>query len=67
MKIEQDVPLQLRLAEVERQLAELREHVLGIKPRVKDWRKTVGTFPRDKMTLEAEKLGRKWRIQDVKG
>ena len=52
-----------RLAELEKQFAELRAEVLRLKPRVKDWRRTVGMMPRDEMTLEAERLGREWREQ----
>lgn len=55
--------IEQRLAELEKQFADLRAEVLGLKPREKDWRRTVGTFPRDEMTLEAERLGREWRAQ----
>ena len=49
-----------RLAALEKEFVELRAQVLGLKPREKDWRRTAGTFPRDEMTLEAERLGREW-------
>ena len=52
-----------RLTALEQQFAELQAQVLGIKPRAKDWRRTAGTFPRDKMTLAAERSGRQWRKQ----
>ena len=52
-----------RLAALEKEFVELRSQVLGSKPREKDWRRTAGTFPRDEMTLEAERLGREWREQ----
>ena len=55
--------IEQRLAALEKEFVELRSRVLGSKPREKDWRRTVGTFPRDEMTLEAERLGREWREQ----
>ena len=50
-----------RLETLEKRFEELRAQVLGMKPREKDWRRTVGTFPRDEIALEAEQLGREWR------
>lgn len=48
-------------ASVNTRLEQFRTQVLGTKPRQKDWRRTVGTFPRDEITIEAERLGREWR------
>ena len=53
--------LEERLTGLEQQFEELRQQVLATRPREKDWRRTVGTFPRDEMTLEAERLGTEWR------
>ena len=39
----------------------LRDLASGFESREKDWRRTAGTFPRDAITLEAERLGRQWR------
>ena len=55
-----------RLTALEQQVAELQTQVLGIKPRTKDWQRTAGTFPRDAMTLAAERSGRQWRKQPRK-
>lgn len=55
-----------RLDTLEQQFAELQAQVLGIKPRTSDWRRTAGTFPRDAMTLAAERSGRQWRKQSPK-
>jgi len=44
---------------------ELRRQVLATRPREKDWRRTAGTFPRDEMTVEAERLGTEWRKQQT--
>ncbi len=58
--------LQQKVTELEKQFAELRVQVLGVKPRTKNWERTAGSFPRDEMTVEAEKLGREWRHQELK-
>jgi hypothetical protein len=39
----------------------LKQVVLGLKPRAKAWRQTVGMIPDDELSRSAEKLGRKWR------
>ena len=44
----------------------LAELPLGIQLRDKDWRPTAGRFPRDAMTLAAERHGRQWRKQSPK-
>ena len=55
-----------RLTALEQQFSELQAQVLGTKPQAKDWRRTAGTFPRDAMTLAAERSGRQWRKQPRK-
>ena len=57
--------VQERLADLERQFEEFRTQVLGATPRDKNWQRTAGTFPRDEVTLEAERLGHEWRAQSV--
>jgi hypothetical protein len=52
-----------RLARVEREFDQLKHQVLGLKPRVKSWRQTVGMLPDDKISRSAEQLGREWRKQ----
>ena len=52
-----------RLAALEKEFVELWAQVPGLKPCEKDWRCMAGTFPRDELTLEAERLGREWREQ----
>jgi len=56
-----------RLADLEHQFEELRRQVLGARPgsREKDWRRTAGTFARDEMTVEVERLGAEWRKQQT--
>jgi len=52
-----------RLAALEKEFAELRAQVLGLKPRENDWRRTVGTMPDDEISRSAAQLGREWREQ----
>lgn len=53
--------LQVRLDGLEREFANLRERVLGAKPVVKGWRRTVGMMPDDDLSREAQRLGAEWR------
>lgn len=55
--------LKQRLETLEREFEAFRNQVLGVQPRVKDWRRTVGTLERNELTLEAERYGREWRAQ----
>jgi hypothetical protein len=50
-----------RLTRIEHDFDELKQVVLGLKPRAKAWRQTVGMIPDDELSRSAEKLGRKWR------
>lgn len=52
-----------RVAELERQFAELRAEVLRLKPIEKDWRRTVGLMADDECSRSAAELGRAWRKQ----
>jgi len=52
-----------RLAALEKEFVELRAQVVGLKPREKDWRRTVGAMPDDEISRSAERLGREWREQ----
>lgn len=52
-----------RLTRIEREFDELKHEVLGLKPRAKGWRQTVGAIPDDELSRSAEKLGREWREQ----
>ncbi len=52
-----------RLTRIEREFDELKHEVLGLKPRAKAWRQTVGALPDDELSRSAEKLGREWREQ----
>ena len=52
-----------RLAALEKEFYELRAQVLGLKPREKDWRRTVGTMPDDEISRSAAQFGREWREQ----
>ena len=53
--------LELRLTRIEQEFDKLKHEVLGLKPRMKDWRQTVGAIPDDELSRSAEKLGRGWR------
>ena len=50
-----------RLTRIERDFDDLKRQVLGLKPRAKAWRDTVGMIPDDELSRSAEKLGREWR------
>ena len=52
-----------RVAELERQFAELRAEVLRLKPVEKDWTRTVGMMADDEYSRSAAELGRAWRKQ----
>lgn len=52
-----------RLTRIEREFDELKRQILGLKPRAKAWRDTVGMIPDDELSRSAEKLGREWREQ----
>jgi hypothetical protein len=52
--------LEARVDELEKKLAELSA-VVGAKARPKDWLGTVGTWPDDEISREAERLGREYR------
>jgi len=52
-----------RLTRIEREFDKLKHEVLGLKPRAKSWRQTVGAIPDDELSRNAEKLGREWREQ----
>jgi len=52
-----------RLTRIEHEFDELKQEVLGLKPRAKSWRQTVGMIPDDELSRSAEKLGREWREQ----
>lgn len=56
-----DTTLEDRMTHLEEQFCELRSQVLGLVPRSKDWRKSVGLIPDDELSRSAEKLGREWR------
>lgn len=46
--VTQSTPLiEERFAQLEKQFVELRAEVLGLQPRAKDWRRTVGMMPDD--------------------
>jgi hypothetical protein len=61
-EVTQSIPsLEERFALLERQFADLRAEVLGLQPRTKDWRRTVGMMPDDELSRSAARLGREWR------
>lgn len=60
----QTTVMEERLAELERQFAELRDQVLGLKTVKKDWRATVGMMPDDELSRDAQRLGAEWRRQE---
>ena len=49
------------LKRIEREFEALKHEVL--RPRAKEWRRTVGMIPDDEVSRSAEKLGREWREQ----
>jgi hypothetical protein len=56
-----NLPIEERFAQLEKQFSELRAEVLGLRPRTKDWRRTVGMMPDDEISRSAAQLGREWR------
>ena len=57
--------LEKRVVELERCFSELRAQVLDLRRRKQNWRSTVGTLENDRMTEEAERLGRKYRKEQT--
>jgi hypothetical protein len=55
--------IEQRMARIEREFDQLKHQVFELKPRVKDWRRTVGVMPDDELSRSAERLGREWREQ----
>ena len=55
------ITVEERLTRIELEFEELKQAVLGLKPRAKAWQQTVGMIPDDELSRSAEKLGRKWR------
>lgn len=60
---EQTQTVEQRLAELEKQCAELRATILKATPKKKDWRSTVGTLVDDEISREADRLGAEYRTQ----
>lgn len=58
--------LEMRLTRIEHEFDMLKNEVLGLKPRTKDWRQTVGSIPDDELSRSAEELGRGWREETNK-
>jgi hypothetical protein len=54
-----------RTSSIEKEVSTLRAKILNLKSQKKNWRSTIGTLPYDKITIEAEKLGRKYREQQT--
>jgi predicted nucleic acid-binding Zn-ribbon protein len=57
--------LEERVEELEKKVAELSAQALALRPRQKDWRRTVGSMTDDEMAREAERLGREYRQQQT--
>ena len=57
--------LEESVEELERKVAELSAQALDLRPRQKDWRRTVGSMPDNEIAREAERLGRKYRQQQT--
>ena len=57
--------LEQRVEELEKKVAGLSAEILGLQPRKKDWRRTVGTMEDDEITRSAERLGREYRKQQT--
>jgi hypothetical protein len=57
--------LEKRVDELEKKVAELSAQVLNLRPRRKDWRRTVGSLEDDEITRSAERLGREYRQQQT--
>ena len=55
--------IEQRMTRIEREFDQLKHQVLDLKPRLKDWRSTVGVMPDDELSRSAERLGREWREQ----
>lgn len=53
--------LEQRAEYLEKEFAELRSQVLGLKNDKRDWRSAFGMLEDDKMTREAARLGREYR------
>jgi hypothetical protein len=62
--IQEIASLQQRLEALEKDFAEMRDRVLGIRPVKKDWRRTVGMMPDDELSREAQRLGAEWRLNE---
>jgi hypothetical protein len=50
---------------LEKKVAELTAQTCALRPREKDWRRTVGSMADDQMAREAERLGREYRQQQT--
>ena len=61
--IAEPTTVEKRLDRLEKRFDELCAQVLGLKPRTKDWRQTVGMMPDDEISRTAATLGREWREQ----
>jgi hypothetical protein len=57
--------LEQRVEALEKKVAELSAQILGLRSPKKDWRRTVGAFPSDELTKEAERFGREYRQQQT--
>ena len=57
--------LERRVDELEKKVAELSAQVLNLRPRQKDWRRSVGSLEDDETTRSAEQLGREYRKQQT--
>ena len=54
-------PIEQRVEDLEKKVAELSAQILGLQPPKKDWRRTAGSLRDDELTREAERLGREYR------
>ena len=50
-----------RLEALEKEVAKLRGQLAELKPREKDWTRSIGIFANDPVFESAMKLGREWR------
>ena len=57
--------LEKRVEDLEHRVADLSAQVLNLRPRKKDWTRSVGSLPDDDLTREAERLGREYRQQQT--
>lgn len=55
--------LESRVAELEKQVAELTAETRRRQPAVKDWRHTVGTLVDDELSREVDRLGARLRAE----